>query len=341
MNENRFSSLMREAIGDEPMHPWLASAVQTRLAQPPAVAARGRHPLLIAAALVVTVTAAAWFVPQFLSRHTNQIGVPAASPSPSPVAVDPSGCRLPVLLVNGKAGFIDTTEAGFIPDASAGQGALSYSAPARRWLLVPYAQVSPDGRSYAWLKGRELHVTDIATGRDHALQTSSFDVYIWRWDAAGIRLGDHYLNYPEPGRTWVVDPGTGLTIQGPATVSGSQFQLLPGDPHGTDGTGFRSIGNDAQGRTIWWFYNLDKPGAADWVFYETAPGQRVYIYKGTQGDATGFDPDTAFGDATGVWFVDRTHDAIWHWQPGGELTKVQPPPWAGMVLVATIAGPCF
>jgi hypothetical protein len=343
MNETRFRSLMQQALGDEAIQPWLASAVRTRLAEPPAAVAPNRLPLLVAAALIVVVTAAAWFVPQYLNPRSTKTGVPAASPSPSQVAVDPSGCKLPVLLANGQPGFIDTSSAGFLPDRTTpGIPAVSHSRAVGRWLPVPYSQVSPDGRSYAWLNGRQLHVTDVATGHDKALWTAAFDVYIWRWDDVGIRLGDTPLYSPaSQRRTWVVDPGIGAITQGPATLLGGVFEPLPGDPHGTDGTSFHPLGSDAQGRFIWWFFNLDKPGAVDWVFYETAPGQRVYIYKGTQGDAAGFDPDMAFGDATGVWFLDRIHNTIWHWQPGGELTKVQPASRAAMVLVATIAGPCF
>lgn len=63
-------------------------------------------------------------------------------------------------------------------------------------------------------------------------------------------------------------------------------------------TNFTTPGVTADGYTIWWLDNLDHPGAVDWVFYETAPGHRVYIYKGIQGDATSFDPEMALVDST-------------------------------------------
>src|SRR5438552_4083791 len=103
MDETRFQSLMRDAIGDEPMHPRLASAVRTRLAERPARAAGTGLPLLIAAAVLVVVTAAAWFVAPLLTSRTV---VPAASPTPA-AAVDPSHCRLPVV-TQDQYGFIDT-----------------------------------------------------------------------------------------------------------------------------------------------------------------------------------------------------------------------------------------
>jgi len=43
---------------------------------------------------------------------------------------------------------------------------------------------------------------------------------------------------------------------------------------------------------------IETTRAVDWVFYETAPGHRVYIYKGIQGDATSFDPEMALVDST-------------------------------------------
>lgn len=336
MDENRFRSLMREAIGEESMQPWVASAVRDRL-----LVRRpnpSRLPWLVGTPLVLVI-AAVFLVAQLTANRTHNAVVPAASPSTSPVAVDPSGCRLPVLLANGQAGFIDTSSAGFNPDASAGQGAQSYSPAARKWVPVPPRQVSPDGERYASTQGHQVHVTDIASGEDRVLWTAGIDVYIWRWGAEGVFVTDQLP--PLPGANfWLVDPATGAAAQAPIPATAYRFTPLAGDPHGTDGTSFHSLGFDGSGRSIWWFFNLDKPGAADWVFYETAPGQRVYIYKGTQGDAMGFDPDMALADSTGIWFFDRIHNAIWHWQVGGELTKVQPPPRAAMLLVASIAGPC-
>src|SRR6266480_2620218 len=108
MNETRFKSLMREAIGDEAMHPRLASAVRTRLAEQPARAAGIRLPLLVAGAVLVAVTAAAWLLAPLLTSRT---AAPAESPSPA-TSVDPSHCRLPVLTQQGY-GFINTETGQF------------------------------------------------------------------------------------------------------------------------------------------------------------------------------------------------------------------------------------
>jgi hypothetical protein len=205
--------------------------------------------------------------------------------------------------------------------------------------------VSPDGRSFVWTSdlpgGTELHRYDIATGKDTTLLTFPTREYILRWDLEGIRVGDQPFDPMRLGSltTWLVDPTTGEASQQAILITNFPFTFLPGDPQGHGG-GFHPLGTDAQGHVIWWFFNLDKPGAVDWVFYETAPGQRTYIFRGTQGDATGFDPDFAFGDGTGVWFTDHMHGVIWHWQPGSDLHKVA---LAGSIAGTSlaVAGPCF
>ena len=351
MDETRFRALMRDAIGDEAMHPRLAAAVRTRLAEQPARAAGIRLPLLVAAVVLVAVTATAWFMTPFLTSRTMQNTFPAASPSPGAV-VDPSHCRLPVVAQQGQYGFIDTQTGKFTRDKSEVIGEPHHQLPAapsaytpelNRWLSVAPRQVSPDGRSYAWSRDlpAELHRFDIATGEDTTLLTFIRPVYIWRWDLEGIRVGDQPFDPMRSGSTttWLVDPNTGEASQSATLVTGP-FTPLPGDPHGTDGSGFHPLGTDAQGHVIWWFFNLDKPGAVDWVFYETDPGQRVYIFKGTQGDATGFDPGEALGDGTGVWFTDHDHAVIWHWQPGGELRRVAVTGLPDSTSLA-LAGPCF
>ena len=99
---------------------------------------------------------------------------------------------------------------------------------------------------------------------------------------------------------------------------------------------------------MWLFAHVDRPGAANWVFYETAPGHRVYIYRGTRGDATGFYPRGAFSDSTGLWFSDANFQpVIWHWELGVGLSKFLigglPAGLHGRnAYVLTVpAGPCF
>jgi hypothetical protein len=345
MDETRFKSLIRDAIGDEAMHPRLVSSVRTRLAERPGTATGTRLPLLIAAAVLVAVAAAAWLVAPFLTSRSTQIAVPAASPSAA-AAVDPLNCRLPVLGQDGNYGFVDTRTGQFTVGVSPlPMTPQAYSTSLHRWLPVPPAQVEPDGTRYVWLNGRELHRFDIGWNRDVVLATFGFDVYIWRWELDGIRVSDQPFEPMRPGgvTTWLVDPATGAAAQQVTPIKNFPFTFLPGDPQGTGGAGGGSLhplGTDSQGHVIWWFFNLDYPGAVDWVFYETAPGERTYIFRGGQDDSTGFDPDNAFGDGTGVWFTDHLHGAIWYWQPGIELHKVALTGLPARTSLA-VAGPCF
>ena len=121
------------------------------------------------------------------------------------------------------------------------------------------------------------------------------------------------------------------------------FKPLPGDPKNF---AFNAIGEDSAGHSIWHIGSHD-PGGMVWVFYETAPGQRVTIYRGTVGDASGFVPDQAMTDSTGIWFANYDNQTIWHWRQGTNLRKVVikglPPPLKGAnsYVYVTPAGACF
>jgi len=364
MDESRFRALMHEAIGDEPIRPWLTAAVRDRLTTPERHRIRRRWAYLIAAALVVLVVAG-FVAPRLLGFGSNTIS-PAATPSPvvtpSPAYVDPFQCTLPLVDPGGAVGFFDTYTGEYRMDASASVAGLpsdglnpampTYYSPAlRRWLPISAFEISPDGRSYAWLrllpqgstrntfKTVELHRYDVATATDVTLWTFTNFIYVLRWDSVGIRVSTQPPGWHIPrGTSWLVDPVSGVATQEvpPSPASNFPFTPLPGDPQGTDGTGFRSVGVDAEGRTIWWFGNPDKPGAVDWVFYETAPGQRVFIYRGTQLDMTRFDPDSVMADSTGLWFTDHSHGTMWHWDHPGDLYRA---PIAGSPFF--FGGPCF
>jgi hypothetical protein len=88
-----------------------------------------------------------------------------------------------------------------------------------------------------------------------------------------------------------------------------------------------------------------KGGGVDWVFYETAPGERVFIYRGNK-DSSALDPLAAMADSTGIWFSDcRDPNMIWHWQQGTGLRKVMvtglPAVSQGSFPGAIPSGPCF
>jgi hypothetical protein len=389
MNETRFRALMHATIGDEPMQPWVATAVRARLAEP------GRRRASGALAAVATIVVAALVVaglvlPQLLNnahvRVSNPTLTPAATPGTKvPVVVDPSNCRLPVSVERGvgspykvavEVGFIDTRSGQYTRDASASVAGLpgdaqsgtsvgpqvpSYYSPAvQHWLPVSAQEVAPDGRSYAWVRNlpvgsvypnyrsAELHVYNVATSADRTIWTHAGAIGIGRWESAGILVVVEPVkgNEPPPETWWLVDPISGTaTRHAPARMPFPPFKPLPGDPHDPQ---FTILGVNAEGQTIWWISNLDKPGAVDWVFYETAPGKRVYIYRGTEGDSTGFDPEGAMPDSTGIWFSDGHYrPVIWHWRLGVGLSKYGvsklPAKFKGSYpyVLTRPAGPCF
>lgn len=385
MDETRFRALMHVAIGDEPMQPWLTTAVRSRLAEPPrrySAIPKAAMAVVLAAAVIV----AAFELPQALAnRHVlNPLPrtLPATTPSatPAPGLVDPSNCRLPVTVERGarppsqvatQVGFVNTRTGQYTRDASPAvvrlpdgglQGVMFYSPAVHRWLLTNGGQVSPDGRSYAWVqtlpvgavypryRASKLHVFDLATSADRTLFTYRGSISVWRWDLAGIHAIVGHVNADAPPSTWrLVDPATGSVSRD--TMSPTWLwpflKPLPGDPHN-----FTSPGRTADGRIIWWMGSLDSPGTPDLVFYETAPGHRVYLYRGVEGAATSFDPELALVDSTGIWFSDADYvlhmkPAIWHWQLGSGLRKYRlaglPSLFSGSnaYILVRPAGPCF
>lgn len=366
MDETRFRALMHTAIGDEPMQPWLATTVRGRLAEPVHRRVPGAF-AAVATILVAALVVAGLVVPQLLANRRVRVSAPVLTPATTPssklpVIVDPSNCRLPVTVERGagppaqlanEVGFVDTRSGRYTRDASASVAGLPgrdphasasdvpfyYSPAVQRWLPVSAGQVAPDGRSYAWVrtlpvgsvypnyKSSELHIYDVATTADRTIWTYTGSINVWRWDSAGILVNvGPVKGNPPPQTWWVVDPvSAALTRDNtPPLMAFPPFKPLPGDPHDPS---FTSPGLTAEGLTIWWLDNLDKPGAVDWVFYETSPGHRVYIYKGIQGNATSFDPEVALVDSTGIWFSDANFAAanfqsvIWHWRLGMGLSK--------------------
>ncbi len=286
-----------------------------------------------------------------------------------------------------EVGFIETRSGRYAKDESAsvaglpgggfpavaGKPALpatpvSYSASLGRWLPVFPSSVSPDGRSYVWTRllpegtaygpnnfqKAELHRYDVATSTDRTLWTYPGAIDVFGWDASGILVETSppiVRMIPQRGMPirWLLDPQTGNAAQLEIAID-PYYRLtrMPGDPiqNGTFVYSSFTYGPKFQGHPLFRIGSRD-PGAPEWVLYETAPGQRVTIYRGTQGDATGFDPDHAISDATGIWFGDFSGGMLWRWQPGSGLHKL---PLAGLPnriagplnsnLFANPAGPC-
>jgi hypothetical protein len=346
---------------------------------------------IMIAALVVAGLIVPRFLADRHVRVSTPTLTPASTPGAKvPVVVDPSSCRLPVTVERGagppgqlanEVGFVDTRSGRYTRDAFAsvaglpgrepGAGASdapSYYSPAvQRWLPVSAGQVAPDGRAYAWVrtvpvgsvdpnyKSSELHVYDVATATDRTIWTYAGSINAWRWDSGGIRVNVGPIRGNPPSQTWwLVDPVSGALTRDnnnlPIYVSFPPFKPLPGDPPNPN---FTTPGRTADGHIIWWLGNLDQPGAVDWVFYETTPGHRVYLYRGTEGALGSFDPEFALVDSTGIWFSDanyvfaNSHPVIWHWRLGVGLSKygigglTAKFQGSNSYLLARPAGPCF
>ena len=310
-----------------------------------------------------------------------------ATPLPTAAAVDPLNCRLPVVIMREsgppgqlttEAGFIDTRSGQYVKDNAASIAGLPggafegtdvkpfraaapvyYSEVVKRWLPMGRGALAPDGRSYLWtrllpqgsnvsnFKSAELHRYDLTTASDHLLWSYAGFIFVHRWDASGILLD---TDPPPPaGGTvilWLIDPQTGAATQQPSAIPFNTGPTrLPGEgQNGSFAVG--SFGTDSQGRTI---YRIGSRQAGDqeWIFYESAPGQRVTIYKGRQGDATGFDPGTPMGDGRGIWFSDYETRGLWYWDPVTGLHKVPvtglpaPLPGPNSSVYADPAGSCM
>src|ERR1700719_4347156 len=142
MDETRFRALMRDALGDEPMRPWLSEAVRSRVAQPEdAHTGRARWILIIAAVLVALVVSLV-LAPRLFTRPVAF--VPGATP--------PFGalnCTLPVLVGAGSPGYVNTNTGRFTPDTTSTAGmptdyqqTVSFDPTYKHLVPVPPSQVS-------------------------------------------------------------------------------------------------------------------------------------------------------------------------------------------------------
>lgn len=303
---------------------------------------------------------------------------PTPIPTTTRASIDLPKCRLPVMVTIGaqlksEVGFVDTRSGHYTKDGSASvaglpvrEGGISvgkppggppapawYSAALRRWIPVGGSSLAPDGRSYLWMRvlpegstssnfeKAELHRYDVASATDRTLWTYAGSINVSRWDASGILV---QTVPPQGGYAlwWLVDPRTGTADRANAPAAYAAFlgfTPLPDDPPELLSS-VSGLGTDSQGRTV---FRLGS-GTSEWVFFETAPGQRVTIYRGKQSDATGFDPGRAMGDATGIWFFASSRPTLWHWQQDTglhKLTLTGLPGSANSTVYVDPAGPCL
>jgi hypothetical protein len=94
-----------------------------------------------------------------------------------------------------------------------------YDAAAKRFLPVPRAQVSPDGRRYAYMDYTQgglyvygqLHIVDVATGHDRTLSLPAAQYEIFDFGTEGVYFT--YGTYAQSAGLWLLNADTGATRQ--------------------------------------------------------------------------------------------------------------------------------
>jgi hypothetical protein len=235
----------------------------------------------------------------------------------------------------------------------------SYDAVLGRWLPVPWYDIAPDGRSYAYslpppavqASSSEVHVA-----------AASDDRVLWRGQGKAVVEGidSHQVYFT------VIGHGSPVTyavpVQGgrPEPVAGSGIRGPDGGLWGDDATQ-DVIRYDPKtgGRTIWWS-TTDTPSSifANLVTFEQGP--RPVVLAQTMGVtsqvllllsaphqmttiATALDADPwitgAVADDRGVWLA-RDDGSVALWTSTHGLTEMLPPLPDGRGNPAVILGPC-
>jgi hypothetical protein len=217
---------------------------------------------------------------------------------------DPNGA-----MTVGSNGRYHTVVKPILPgDSNSG---LWWDGPANRWLAVPSLQVSPDGTSYVYNLGPEVHQVTVATGADRLLfrQPSGLPPVnlfglasrlVYRGDGVYLSVNDHYKGpggsiLPVPAGQiglWRLDPG-GAAPQRLLTqsVGGSSFMV-------TDMVGHHTV--------LWTVENL-----RTLVRYDLASTRKDAWFSdpGRLMDILGVDPTgnpivwTFEGGLTKIWLV--------------------------------------
>ena len=242
------------------------------------------------------------------SSVSTHASTSAATPSPTVVASGSTSpdstlplttldfaCRLPVYApVSGIPDAFVTFPAASVSDA--GKGGYYFDAAVNRWLPVPRAAVSPDGRRYAYTEGwsaspaskPRVHVVNAATGADIRVATmpDAQPYTVIDFTASAVYLGIRYEG-SAPG-VWRLDPTTGLVSK----VSSSLYtpddvwlgQVDPRDPAPylrpfDGGAEPDRIDYRVGGATTTWLY---RPGQAlYWMPFAGSPALLVLARWGT------------------------------------------------------------
>lgn len=281
-------------------------------------------------------------------------------------------CALPVITtaMSGNLGAVIKVSPGFVnfpsgefradpaamrqdlPSDKSGLSA-TYSSSLKRWLPADSRTVSPDGRSFVYVKwlpddrnysikgvtatSYELHLVDAAKKTDRKLWSTTDAIGIDRWDSHEI-LVDTYPNGGGP-RLWRIDPATGRVVsQG---QSGVEEPSLPADALPGSGIMYMIVGQDAQRRAVFRIGARDPGTKYRIVVVES--GRATTIYSGVAGDATDFDPGGAYSDTHGLWMGNDDGSRVWLWTRSTGLQSFNvtglPPAPSGFDLYNVSLGP--
>jgi hypothetical protein len=206
------------------------------------------------------------------------------------------------------------------------------------------AYIAYQEKSLNDFQGTELHLVDVATGKDRLLWTFPGFIGVQSWD------GNEIVVEASPARggeqtNWLINSATGEAQSQPLTGGRERLVLAP-DEVTQKGFSYQSTGSFRyEGRTHMLF--ITHPGGQLWIFYQTRDGGRVTIYRGTGSVPYGF--VWPFGDRTGIWFGGRSDGSLslTHWDAGSGLTSIalsglpQPPQGDNRHLEVAPAGPCI
>jgi hypothetical protein len=347
MNEHEFRDPLRDGLGEIPP---LAAPV---LASPKSRGPRAHTGAMTVIAFVLAALLVLLVVSYRMSFRLRGETLPATSASPVAQPAPASfTCALPVnttsytgspsLGFKMSAGFVNIPTGEFwvdpaatlqdLPSDKSGLSA-TYSSPLKRWLPADSRTVSPDGRSYVYVRwlpedrnysikgvtatSYELHVVNAPKKTDQKLWSTADLIGVDRWDSHGILVNTSPKGGGPPG-SWRIDPATGRVTQEP---SGAEQASLPADALPQSGIWSMTLGQDKQGRAVFRIGSRDSGTKYSVVVVES--GRATTIYSGVAGDATDFDPGGVYSDGHGLWLGNSWGNSdgsrVWLWTKSAGL----------------------
>jgi hypothetical protein len=345
MNEHEFHDPLRDGLGELPP-----------LAAPVLASLKSRRPrahrdamtviaFLLAALLVLVLVGYRMSFRQRGETLPATSANPVAQPAPASFT-----CALPVVatswaaypgpdpVMKVSAGFVNIPSGELwvdpaatlqdLPSDTGGLWSATYSSPLKRWLPADSRTVSPDGRSYVYVKwlpedapysrkgvtptSTELHVVNAAKKTDQKLWSTADLIGVDRWDSHGILVNTSPTN-GRPGQRRI-DPATGRVTQAP---SDAEQASLPVDALQQSGIMSMTLGQDKQGRAVFRIGARDLGTKYSVVVVES--GRATTIYSGVAGDATDFDPGGVYSDGHGLWLGNDDGSRVWLWTKSAGL----------------------